>query len=120
MPSTQSILIVEDDLDLQTVLADLLTGEGYSVRTANDGQQALDLFGQGFRPNVALIDLMLPRISGWELLKHMRKDPELQDVRSIVLTAVPRDDVKVVTNVVFQKPLDSRKLLRTIKVLAEA
>jgi CheY-like chemotaxis protein len=114
-----SILIVEDDADLRTTLSSLLAQEGYAVQTASDGQDALDLFDQGYRPTLAVIDLVLPRMSGWELLTQMRRVPELQGIRSVVLTGVPSHDVDVIANVVFQKPLDSAKLLRTVSALAD-
>lgn len=63
---------------------------------------------------MVLIDLMLPQVSGWELLEHLRADGELRHIPRIVITAVPRDQVRVVADAIFSKPLDYTKLMSAI------
>jgi CheY-like chemotaxis protein len=62
----QSVLIVDDDLDILGALADLLESEGYHVTTVTDGQAALSYLRRGLRPCVILLDLMMPGMNGWD------------------------------------------------------
>lgn len=68
------ILIAEDDADLAETLRDSLSGEGYEVTVATDGRQALDAFRSTLRPDLLLLDLMLPRVTGFDVLRQLRDD----------------------------------------------
>ena len=117
MPNSGRILVVEDHADTSAALYKILTDHGYSVLTADNGEQALDLLDRGIRPALILVDMLLPRVSGEELIRHLNANPELRDIPTIVITAVPKDQVQVITNAVFSKPLDFEKLTRTIDAL---
>ena len=117
MPYPQGILLVEDNADTAAALVHLLTERGYHVVTADDGQQALDLLEAGTRPRLILIDLMLPHVSGWELLKYLQTEPALRHTPTIVITGVPKDQLKVVADAVFRKPLDFSELAAKIDQL---
>ena len=104
VPSSKRILIVEDHADTRASLYQLLTREGFSVLTADNGQQALDLLDRGIRPALVLIDLMT----------HLRTDPELRVIPTVVITALPKDEVRVIADVVLHKPLDFEPLLATV------
>ena len=119
MPNRSRIMIVEDDADTRAALFQLLTQAGYSVLTADNGQQALDLLERGIRPRVILIDLMMPKVEGTELLKYMREDPELRFTPTVVITAMPKEQVQVIADAVFHKPLEFTPLLATIHALAQ-
>ena len=106
MPNSQRILLVEDHTDTCAALFQILTEKGYSVLTADNGQQALDLLDRGLRPRLILIDLMLPQVSGWELLTYLQTDPDLRFTPTVVITGVPKDQVRVVADAIFSKPLD--------------
>lgn len=80
------ILIVEDERDIAALVAYHLTREGYRVRTAEGGAEALEAAGAE-RPDLLILDLMLPGFSGYDMLAEMRRRPELADVPVIVLTA---------------------------------
>jgi len=80
------ILVVEDERDISALVAYHLTREGYRVRTAEGGQEAVEL-AESERPDLVILDLMLPGFSGYDVLTEMRKRPELADVPVIVLTA---------------------------------
>jgi two-component system phosphate regulon response regulator PhoB len=80
------ILVVEDERDISALVAYHLTKEGYRVRTAEGGQEALEL-AEAERPDLVVLDLMLPGFSGYDVLTEMHKRPELGDVPVIVLTA---------------------------------
>ena len=120
MPSSKRILIVEDHADTRASLYQLLTREGFSVLTADNGQQALDLLDRGIRPALMLIDLMLPAVNGFDLITHLRTDPELRIIPTVVITALPKDEVKVIADVVLHKPLDFEPLVATVHRLVRS
>jgi CheY-like chemotaxis protein len=110
------ILIVEDHGDTQAALLHLLTQQGFSVLTADNGQQALDLLEGGLRPRLILLDLMLPRVSGADLLTQLHADQVLRQVPVIVITAAPRERVQhLVADAVLHKPLDYERLVTAIR-----
>jgi CheY-like chemotaxis protein len=94
MPNSGRILIVEDHADTSAALYTILTERGYSVLTADNGRQALDFLDRGIRPGLILIDLLMPEVSGHELLAHLNSSPELRDIPTIVITAVPKEQVR--------------------------
>ncbi len=117
MSNTDRILVVEDNRAAQEGLYTLLFGAGYSVLTADNGQQALDLLERGIRPRLLILDLSMPKVTGRELLKYMQSDPALRLTRVIVTTAMDPEDVHVVADVVLYKPIDVPLLLSTVAEL---
>jgi CheY-like chemotaxis protein len=117
MPNTDRILVVEDNRAAQEGLYTLLFGAGYSVLTADNGQQALDLLERGIRPRLLILDLSMPKVTGRDLLKYMQSDPALRLTRVIVTTAMNPEDVHVVADVVLYKPIDVPLLLSTVAEL---
>lgn len=115
MPNSERILLVEDDRDTLAALFTILTQAGYSILTAENGAQAADLLSHGIHPRLIVLDLMLPKVSGWEMLKHLRQDPSLRDIPVIVVTALSPQEARTFgADVVLQKPLDPAKLLNAI------
>ncbi len=80
------ILVVEDERDIAALIAYHLTKEGYRVRTAEGGHEALEAVSAE-RPDLIVLDLMLPGFSGYEVLGELRRRPELKEVPVVVLTA---------------------------------
>jgi len=80
------ILVVEDERDISALVAYHLAREGYRVRTAEGGPEALEAMASE-RPDLIVLDLMLPGLSGYEVLGEMRRRPELVDVPVVLLTA---------------------------------
>lgn len=80
------ILVVEDERDIAALVAYHLTKEGYRVRTAEGGQEAIEAAATE-RPDLMVLDLMLPGYSGYDVLAEMRRQPSLSDVPVIILTA---------------------------------
>jgi CheY-like chemotaxis protein len=114
VPDAGRILIVEDHADTSAALNTILTARGYAVMTAEDGQAAIDLLERGTRAALIVVDLLLPRVSGENVLTYLNAHPEFRAIPTIVITAVPKDQVRVITNAVFSKPLDFAKLTRAI------
>src|SRR5688572_32223351 len=84
-PRRPRILVVEDDSELREALVDVLRLAGREVNGVGDGRSALDCM-RGARPDVVVLDLMLPVMTGWEVLAEQRSDPNLADIPVIVLS----------------------------------
>ena len=117
--------MVEDERDIAALVAYHLTREGYRVRTAEGGQEALEAV-KAEKPDLMLLDLMLPGFSGYEVLQELRRRPELADVPVVVLTA-RRDEEDRVRGLELgaddyvTKPFSPRELvLRVSAVLRRA
>jgi PAS domain S-box-containing protein len=82
----RTILVVEDDLSTREMILELLSGYGYAVSTAADGEQARASVAQSL-PEIVILDLMLPRISGFELLAEWRSNPRTAELSVFVLTS---------------------------------
>jgi CheY-like chemotaxis protein len=112
------VLIVEDDADLREMMAQLLTLEGYHTETVANGREALKYLHEAPRPDVILLDLMMPIMDGWEFRKRQRNDPNLADVPVIVLTALDQAQARAsdLNGVDFlKKPLDFDRLLELVR-----
>jgi signal transduction histidine kinase/ActR/RegA family two-component response regulator len=81
----QRVLVVDDNIDAAETLRMLLEMNGHEVRCAHEGAQAIVL-AMDFRPDVALLDIGLPRMDGFELARRLRARPEMRDTRLIALT----------------------------------
>jgi PleD family two-component response regulator len=81
-----SVLVVDDDADFRTTLADALSDEGYRIIQATNGQEALGRL-ETERPTLLLVDLLMPTMSGLELLQKVRKTPTLRGIPVVVVTA---------------------------------
>jgi len=88
MPVGQ-ILVVDDERDLVWSLRHSLAEEGYEVFTAYSGEQALDIIGKQ-RPDIVILDVVMPGLNGWEVCRQLRQDPTLASVPVLFLT-VRRD-----------------------------
>jgi twitching motility two-component system response regulator PilH len=81
------VIIVEDEAAFRNIFTDLLTSDGYNVLTAEDGESGW-LLTRTEIPDVVLLDLALPRLHGFEVLKNIRADAATKDVPVIILTVV--------------------------------
>jgi CheY-like chemotaxis protein len=115
--SKSTVLIVEDDHDLRDDLAFILRAKGYSVIAAENGSIALAKL-KASRPDIVLLDLMMPVMNGWELRTKMLEDPALRQLPTVILTGVasPHETVKAMqASGYLAKPFDTSKLLETIE-----
>jgi DNA-binding response OmpR family regulator/anti-sigma regulatory factor (Ser/Thr protein kinase) len=85
-PSQRPILVVEDDTSTREIVAELLTAQGYGVTTAKDGKEARTQMASSL-PELVILDLMLPEVSGFELLAEWRSNPRTADLPVFVLTS---------------------------------
>jgi CheY-like chemotaxis protein len=88
------ILVVDDNCDAADSLAMLLRMDGHEVRVAYAGKQALDVASSGFLPDVAILDLGLPDIDGYELARRLRHDRKLHRLTLVALTGWGQDEHK--------------------------
>ena len=86
----RTVLLVEDDADIRDSLQDILEEEGFDVVPASNGKQAIDFLTLNVPPraDLVILDLLMPMVSGWEVLQHMTAEPRLASVPVIVLSAV--------------------------------
>lgn len=88
------VLIIEDETALARVLQEKFEWEKYEVKTAPNGEDGEELI-KSFRPDIVLLDLILPRKSGFDVLDAMKKDPEVADIPVIILSNLGEDsDIK--------------------------
>lgn len=109
------ILVVEDDAHLRTVIRMVLEQASYEVSEAPDGVIALDQLADS-RPDLVLVDLKLPRLSGLELIERMKADPSTRSLPVVLLTGNTNaaDDLRRSLPVVL-KPFEKASLLSTLK-----
>src|SRR5437868_985811 len=81
------VLIVEDESPIRGMLADLLSDAGYAVLEAADGVEALHQL-KAARPDLIVLDLMLPGMSGWQFLERSRKQLEQRNIPVVILSAI--------------------------------
>ena len=87
------ILLVEDDQSLREIYGIRLTAEGYEIASAGDGEAALALAVKE-RPDLIISDVMMPKISGFDMLDILRSTPETAKIKVIMMTALSADDQK--------------------------
>jgi two-component system, OmpR family, alkaline phosphatase synthesis response regulator PhoP len=117
-------LIVEDEENILMSLEFLLTQEGYSVSTAQDGAAALDAAANR-TPDLVLLDVMLPHMDGFEVCRQMRANPELRKTRIMMVTARGRDSevehgLALGADDFLTKPFSTRELMEKIRALLAA
>jgi diguanylate cyclase (GGDEF)-like protein len=117
MPET--ILVVDDDPDIARFVEVNLRSAGYEVSVAGDGEEALDK-AAGLRPDLVLLDVMMPRIDGFEVAQRLRKNPQTSNTSIIMLTAKALSADKVTglqsgADDYIIKPFDPIELLARVK-----
>ena len=112
-----SVLVVEDHADLREMLAVLLECEGFRVRTAANGVEALARLGES-RPSLILLDLMMPVMNGDQFRECQLADPRFSDVPVICITAAHDGRLRAErmhATAYFQKPVDFDRLLGVVR-----
>jgi len=117
------ILLVEDDFVLRSSLSELLIAEGFRVECAADGREALRRLDRVPRPDLILLDIMLPHLDGFELRALQKRSPLVANIPVLVISAYDLDPQSVIELGLpppFRKPLDVEKLLSKIRELTDA
>jgi DNA-binding response OmpR family regulator len=120
---SKEILIVEDEPGVVAAIQFLMEQQGYCVKIAENGEDALDLILKN-KPHLVLLDIMLPGMSGWDVCEQIRLDPDCRRVKIAFLTA-RGDEAEVARGLALgadayiTKPFNNDKLIAKIKSLLE-
>ena len=119
-----TILIADDEPNILLSLEFLMQREGYRVLVARDGQQAIDAILQ-HRPDLVLLDVMMPIKSGFDVLQALRERDDLAAIRVLMLTAKGREidmakGLALGANAYRTKPFSTRELVEKVRSLLEA
>lgn len=117
------ILIIDDEPHILHSLSFVLTHEGYSVDTARGGRSGLEKIRE-FQPHLVFLDIMLPQMTGYEVLAQVKGDPQLQETYIILLTAKGQeaDREKGLTagaDEYITKPFSPKKILERVRKIME-
>src|SRR5215468_435 len=113
-----SILVVDDDPEIVSMLSTRLSARGYKVSTASDGHRAIEL-AKRERPDIVLLDVMMPGKSGWEVARALKQDPVTQAIKIVMVTAIG-EQVNEITSPLYgadahiDKPFEFERLERVI------
>ena len=121
MSEKTRILIADDEPNIVTSLEYLMQRAGYDVRAAKDGDEALALV-ESFRPQLVLLDVMMPMRSGYDVCQKIRERPEWRDIRIVMLSAKGREaevskGLSLGADAYLTKPFANRELLDTVGAL---
>ena len=121
--STEKILIVDDDEDILLIVQTILASAGYSAITARNGKEGVDMALE-LRPDLILLDVMMPELSGWEVCTTLKNAPETRQTPIAMLTVKSeiRDlitGMQVGADDYITKPFTRRKLLSTVRKLLD-
>jgi DNA-binding response OmpR family regulator len=114
--------VVDDDEVIRQLIAVNLTLEGFDVATAVDGQDCLDKV-QAIAPDVITLDVMMPRLDGWETAVQLRKNASTAHIKVVLITARAQDDdiargTTVGADAYLTKPFDPGEMIRVVRELA--
>src|SRR5581483_10663986 len=105
------ILVVEDDRDVREALVEVLRAEGYLPFAAGDGEEALAQLESGLEPCVILLDLMMPRMNGWQFMDEQRQRESRTPVIVVSAYDTPERMRGIGANEYMRKPVDIDALL---------
>jgi len=110
---SKRILIIDDEPDIVTFLSAVLEENGYTATSAKDGVEGLESLRKA-KPDLVLLDLMMPKKSGITMFQELRKDPELSEIPVVVVTGVSEVTGVDFRNFMYKQPLkDEKKFVET-------
>lgn len=117
----KTILLVEDTLALAREMEDLLVMQNYAVVTAQNGAEALAVL-KNVKPDLIVTDVLMPQMDGFELLRHIRKEPSLTGIPTLIITAKAGKEVETTAyelgaHAVLKKPCRAEAFLKAIESL---
>jgi DNA-binding response OmpR family regulator len=115
---SKKVLIVDDEPNIVAALEFLLEKNGYQVRVAANGEEALGQL-DAFAPDLVLLDVMVPKVSGYEVCQRMRAQPKWHDIKIVMLSARGREvevekGMSLGADLYVTKPFSSAELVATI------
>ena len=119
----KKVLIADDEQNIVISLEFLMKREGYQVEVANDGEEAVRRI-RASRPDLVLLDVMMPKKSGFEVCQEIRSDPEMAGIRILMLTAKGRDTdvakgLALGADAYMTEPFSTRELVDKVRSLLE-
>ncbi len=121
---SKKILIADDEQNIVISLEFLMKREGYAVSIANDGEEAVAMI-RSEQPDLVLLDVMMPKKSGFEVCQEIKSDPRLQAVRILMLTAKGRDTevakgLALGADGYMTKPFSTKELVERVRNMLAA
>lgn len=121
---TKKVLIVDDEKNIAISVQFLMKREGFEVLVAHDGEEGLTKI-RSEHPDLVLLDVMMPKLDGFEVCKAVRSDPELADIRIIMLTAKGRDaekekGISLGADAYMAKPFSTSELVDKVNEILKA
>lgn len=113
------VLIVDDEANIVISLEFLMEQAGYDIRVAKNGQEALEQVTE-FQPDLVLLDVMMPKINGFEVCRRIREEPAWQNIKIVMLTAKGRE-VEVTKGLALgadsyiTKPFSTKELMAEVR-----
>ncbi|AWI74922.1 two-component system response regulator [Parazoarcus communis] len=120
----KKILIADDEPNIVISLEFLLKREGFDVTVATDGEEAVNRI-RSDRPDLVLLDVMMPKKSGFEVCQEVKADPELESIRILMLTAKGRDTevskgLALGADAYMTKPFSTKELVERVRSMLES
>src|SRR5215470_6846887 len=104
--TSKNILLIEDEVDIRTILKDALEWEGYCVYTASNGKEGIEILPEIPTPSLILLDLMMPVMNGWEFADALETDRAYADIPIVTLSAFSDSGKRIRANGSLKKPVD--------------
>jgi DNA-binding response OmpR family regulator len=119
MKKKKRVLVVDDNRDTVRIVQEALEGAGFAVNSAFDGKEALELVRKDL-PDLMILDLMMPKMSGYEVCGEIRKDPKTKELIVLMLTARSDVDAKIQgieggANDYLVKPVEPREVVSRVR-----
>ncbi|NNF00155.1 MAG: response regulator [Pyrinomonadaceae bacterium] len=119
-----SVFLVEDDKIISNIVRHLMKKQGYEIHQAKDGKKAIEMIDELPPPNLAILDIMLPYVDGFELIKRIRESENWKDVPILMLTSKSQEEdiARAFTagaNDYVAKPFQSKELLARVDRLSK-
>jgi twitching motility two-component system response regulator PilH len=121
MSTVNTVLVVEDSVTQREMITDLLKGNGLNVTIASDGVEALEKI-QGQRPDLVVLDIVMPRMNGYEVCRRLKADPKTQHVPVVMCSSKGEEfdrywGMKQGADAYIAKPFQPTELVGTVKQL---
>ncbi len=121
---SKRVLIVDDEPNIVISVEFLMKREGFAVSVARDGEEALERI-RAERPDLVILDVMMPKLNGFEVCETVRADPQLAGIRILMLTAKGRETemrkgISLGADAYIAKPFSTRDLVDRVKSLLDS